>query len=129
RRASVRDAHRRLSAVALPLRGPGHRVATPSARIGGMDSAAPALDVARELDDGPPWRGPRLLRAFRYRDFRLLWIGMLLVNAMMPLQFTTSSLYLLDRGGKSGGIALVGVLAAVRGSGMLLFALFGGVLA
>src|SRR6266567_4668624 len=77
----------------------------------------------------PPWRGPALVRAFRYRDFRLLWIGMLLVNALQPLQFTTASLYLLDRGGKGSGIILAGVLAAVRGSGMLLFALYGGVFA
>ncbi len=75
------------------------------------------------------WSGPRMLRAFRHRDFRLLWSGMLVVNALMPLQFITASLYLLNRGGKDAGILLAGVLAAVRGTGMLLFALFGGVFA
>jgi predicted MFS family arabinose efflux permease len=70
-----------------------------------------------------------MLRSFRHRDFRLLWLGMLAVNALLPLQFITLSLYLLDRGGSSSGVLLVGVLAAVRGTGMLLCALFGGVIA
>src|SRR5438105_3567367 len=77
----------------------------------------------------PVWRGPRMLRAFRHRDFRLLWLGMLVVNALQPLQFITMSLYLLDRGGSHAGIALAGGLGAARGSGMLLFALIGGVFA
>lgn len=54
---------------------------------------------------------------------------MLAVNALLPLQFVTASLYLLHLGGNSAGIALAGALAASRGAGMLTFALIGGVFA
>jgi predicted MFS family arabinose efflux permease len=74
-------------------------------------------------------RGPRVLRSFRHRDFRLLWLGMLVVNALLPLQFVTASLYLLHRGGAATGVALAGGLAASRGAGMLCCALVGGVYA
>src|SRR5216683_5759630 len=90
---------------------------------------APRAPLPSEQEAAMPWRGPRLVRSFRHRDFRLLWAGMLVVNALLPLQFVTASLYLLDRGGKSGGIALAGGLAASRGAGMLVFALIGGVFA
>ncbi|MHB8576475.1 MAG: MFS transporter, partial [Dehalococcoidia bacterium] len=91
-----------------------------------MEAATTATETAPVA---PLWRGPRMLRAFRHRDFRLLWTGMLVVNALLPLQFITMSLYLLDRGGPQAGIALAGGLAAVRGCGMLLCAVVGGVFA
>jgi MFS family permease len=69
------------------------------------------------------------LRSFRHRDYTLLWIGMFLGSAMMPMQFVTQILFVSDLTGAGSRLVLAGLLGAARGAAMLAFALFGGALA
>jgi predicted MFS family arabinose efflux permease len=76
----------------------------------------------------PRPRRPSPFRAFRHRDYTLLWFGMFMGSALMPMQFVTQVLFLSERAGNNR-LVLAGLLGATRGAAMLTFALFGGVLA
>lgn len=69
------------------------------------------------------------LTALRYRDYRLLWSGMLAMSALMPLQFTTLLLYLQDAAPDNVRLLLAGMLGAMRGAVMILIGIPGGALA
>ncbi len=75
-----------------------------------------------------PGARPSPLRSFRHRDYTLLWFGMFMGSALMPMQFVTQVLFLSERAG-SNRLVLAGLLGATRGAAMLAFALFGGALA
>lgn len=66
--------------------------------------------------------------AFKFRDYRLLWGGLLLSSFNLPLQFFVQAWFIQRRAGDYA-VLLQGVLGAVLGAGMLLFSLYGGVLA
>jgi predicted MFS family arabinose efflux permease len=76
-----------------------------------------------------PGARPSPLRSFRHRDYALLWTGMFLGSALLPMQFVTQVLFVSARSGASSRLVLAGLLGAVRGAAMLTFALFGGALA
>src|SRR3972149_2315829 len=65
----------------------------------------------------------------RVRDFRLLFIGLVFAQALMPLQFVTSIFWVQDSVGTDNRIVLVGAIGTTRGVGALLFGLYGGALA
>ena len=67
--------------------------------------------------------------ALRFRDFRLLWFGMLATFAVLPLQFFVQAWFVQTHADKDVRLLLLGVLGAVRGSAGLGFNLFGGALA
>lgn len=72
---------------------------------------------------------PSPFRSFRHRDYTLLWLGMFMGSALMPMQFVTQVLFLADRTGEGSRLVLAGLLGATRGGAMLAFSLFGGALA
>ena len=68
------------------------------------------------------------LRAFQHRDFRLLFSGSIVVGFVMPMQFLTQVFWVQDHyPGRQ--VLYVGLIAASRGSAMLLFSLIGGAFA
>jgi MFS family permease len=69
------------------------------------------------------------LRSFRHRDYTLLWIGMFLGSALMPMQFITQILFVSELTGASSRLVLAGMIGAARGAAMLTFAMYGGALA
>lgn len=69
------------------------------------------------------------LSALQHRDYRLLWSGMLLMSALMPLQFITGLLYLQEVAPENTRLLLAGVHSATRGGAMLVVGLLGGALA
>lgn len=66
--------------------------------------------------------------ALRHRDFRLLFAGSVSVSFVMPMQFLTQIFWIQDRY-PAHSVLFVGLLAASRGSAMLLFGLLGGAFA
>ena len=86
----------------------------------GREPAAVARARSRVLPD---------LAALRFRDYRLLWSGMLAMSALMPLQFTTMLLYLQDSAPENVRFLLTGLFAALRGGVMLFAGIPGGALA
>ena len=83
-------------------------------------------------------RGPEAAQAdsaismwapFSVPDFRLLFIGFTMGQAIMPLQFVTQIFWVQSHADTSATIVLVGVIGTMRGAGMLSFGLFGGALA
>ncbi|HJN92603.1 MAG TPA: MFS transporter [Dehalococcoidia bacterium] len=74
-------------------------------------------------------RRPSMWAPFSVRDFRLLFIGFTLGQAMMPLQFVTQIFWVQSHADPSISIILIGVIGTMRGTGMLSFGLFGGALA
>ncbi len=66
--------------------------------------------------------------ALRHRDFRLLFAGSVAVSFVMPMQFLTQVFWVQDRY-PAHSVLFVGLLAASRGSAMLLFGLLGGAFA
>jgi MFS family permease len=81
---------------------------------------------------GPATTRPRLvpdLTALGFRDYRLLWSGMLAMSALMPLQFTTLLLYLQAAAPEDVRLILAGLLGAMRGGVMLIAGIPGGALA
>jgi MFS family permease len=69
------------------------------------------------------------VRALRHRDYSLMWLGMLLGSALVPMQFVTQVLFLSEHSGERSRLVLSGLLGAARGAAMLMFSLFGGALA
>lgn len=72
---------------------------------------------------------PSMWAPFAVRDFRLLFAGFALGQAMMPLQFVTQIFWVQSHADPSVTIILVGVIGTMRGTGMITFGLFGGALA
>ena len=70
------------------------------------------------------WRAS--VPALQHRDFRILWIGMFFSSATMMFQFYAQGWFVLSL---TSSAALLGLLGVTRGSGMLIFGLFGGALA
>jgi predicted MFS family arabinose efflux permease len=70
-------------------------------------------------------RSPRL-RALAHRDFRVLWLGMVFASGTMAFQYYAQIWLIYSL---TGSALLLGVLGAARGAGMLLAAMYGGVLA
>ena len=66
---------------------------------------------------------------FSVPDFRLLFVGFTLGQAVMPLQFVTQIFWVQSHADPSVAIILVGIIGTMRGAGMLSFGLFGGALA
>ena len=66
--------------------------------------------------------------ALRHREFRLLLAGSAAVSFVMPMQFLTQVFWVQDRY-PAHSVLFVGLLAASRGSAMLLFGLLGGAFA
>jgi MFS family permease len=64
--------------------------------------------------------------ALQHRDFRILWLGMFFSSATMMFQFYAQGWFIL---GLTSSAALLGFLGVTRGSGMLIFGLYGGALA
>lgn len=64
--------------------------------------------------------------ALESRDFRILWVGMFFSSATMMFQFYAQGWFIL---GLTGSGAMLGLLGVARGTGMLVFSLYGGVLA
>ncbi|MEX2229490.1 MAG: MFS transporter [Dehalococcoidia bacterium] len=73
--------------------------------------------------------GARALAPLRVREFRLLFIGLVAGQAMMPLQFIAQIFWMQAETPAELRVVLVGALAAVRGAGALTFGLLGGALA
>lgn len=73
--------------------------------------------------------GIRALAPLRVRDYRLLFIGLVAGQAMMPLQFVAQIFWVQTEAPSELRVVLVGALAAVRGAGALTFGLLGGALA
>lgn len=70
-----------------------------------------------------------MLAPLGVRDFRLLFLGMVVGQAAMPLQFVAQIMWVQESAPDDVRIVLVGLIAAVRGAGMLAFGLYGGALA
>ena len=64
--------------------------------------------------------------ALQHRDFRILWLGMFFSSATMMFQFYAQGWFIL---GLTGSAGLLGFLGVTRGTGMLIFGLWGGALA
>lgn len=64
--------------------------------------------------------------ALQYGDFRTLWFGMFFASATMMFQFYAQGWFIT---GLTDSVALLGVLGVARGTGMLLFSMWGGALA
>lgn len=87
---------------------------------------------AQRQTEPPSRAAPRLLPSLAslgFRDYRLLWSGMLAMSALMPLQFTTLLLYLQEAAPENTRLLLAGLLGAMRGAVMLVVGIPGGALA
>ena len=64
--------------------------------------------------------------ALQHRDFRILWFGMFFSSATMMFQFYAQGWFIVSI---TSSAALLGLLGLSRGTGMLIFSLYGGALA
>src|SRR5581483_3433080 len=95
----LRSQHRHLGALRATLCR-SHRRRSASARV-----------IAR----------PAILSALRYRDFRLLWIGLLISNLGTWMQFTATGYFIAAAAGSPHRAALeLGILGAARAMPVLL---------
>jgi MFS family permease len=76
--------------------------------------------------DQPPASERRRFAALGYRDFRVLWFGMLFASGTMAFQYYAQMWLIYSL---SSSALLLGVLGATRGAATLLFGLYGGALA
>jgi MFS family permease len=77
-----------------------------------------------------PKRAPSILTALRYRDFRLLWIGLMVSNLGTWMQFTAMGFFVAQVAGTPHRAALdLGFLGAARAVPVLLLSPFAGVVA
>jgi MFS family permease len=72
---------------------------------------------------------PSMFDPLRSRDFRLLFAGMVVGQAMLPLQFVSQIFWVQTHAPDDIKIILVGIIGSTRGFGMLTFGLYGGALA
>lgn len=70
------------------------------------------------------WR--QRVPALQHRDFRILWFGMFFSSATMMFQFYAQGWFIVSI---TSSAALLGLLGLSRGTGMLIFSLYGGALA
>ena len=73
-------------------------------------------------------RGGRGLRALSHRDFRLLFGASIVAGFVMPVQFLSQIFWIQDHH-EGRQVLYVGLVAASRGSAMLLFSFVGGAFA
>ncbi|MDO8617119.1 MAG: MFS transporter [Dehalococcoidia bacterium] len=64
--------------------------------------------------------------ALQHRDFRIVWFGMFFASATMMFQFYAQGWFVLSL---TSSVTLLGVLGVSRGTGMLIFSMYGGALA
>ena len=69
------------------------------------------------------------MNLLRNRNFALLFTGFVLVQGTLPLQITAQIFWLQEHTDPDIRIVLVGLLATIRGAGMLGFGIYGGALA
>lgn len=75
-------------------------------------------------------QGASILTALRYRDFRLLWIGLLVSNLGTWMQFTAMGFFVARMAGSPHRAAFdLGIVGAARAIPVLLFSPFAGVVA
>jgi MFS family permease len=75
-------------------------------------------------------RRPSILTALRYRDFRLLWLGLLISNLGTWMQFTAMGFYVARMAGSQHQAALdLGILGAARAIPVLALSPLAGVVA
>jgi MFS family permease len=67
--------------------------------------------------------------ALRFREFRLLFIGLVFAQALMPLQFVSQIFWIQDSAGQANRLLLIGAIGTTRGLGALTFGLIGGAFA
>ena len=72
---------------------------------------------------------PSSLAPLRVRDFRLLFVGFVLGQSMMPLQFVTQIFWVQTHADPDIRLVLIGLIGTMRGAGMLTFGLLVGALA
>jgi len=81
------------------------------------------------LDESVP-RPTSILTALRYRDFRLLWLGLLISNLGTWMQFTAMGFFVAQMAGSQHQAALdLGILGAARAIPVLLLSPLAGVVA
>ena len=89
-----------------------------------------AQSQSRERSDRAPDSQPTgTFAPLKVRDFRLLFLGLLIGQALSPFQFVAQIIWVQVSAAEDVRILLVGLIAAVRGLGMLVFGLYGGALA
>jgi MFS family permease len=82
------------------------------------------------IDEPVPKRAPSILTALRFRDFRLLWVGLLISNLGTWMQFTAMGFFVASIAGSPHRAALdLGLLGAARAAPVLLLSPFAGVVA
>lgn len=82
------------------------------------------------IEPGIPKRSTALLAALRYRDFRLLWIGLMISNVGTWMQFTAMGYFVAQIAGSPHVAALdLGILGAARAVPVLLLSPVAGVVA
>ncbi len=87
----------------------------------------PSRDV--EAEESVPRRAS-ILTALRYRDFRLLWLGLLISNLGTWMQFTAMGFFVAQMAGSQHQAALdLGILGAARAVPVLLLSPLAGVVA
>lgn len=80
--------------------------------------------------EAAPKRAVSLFAALRYRDFRLLWIGLMVSNAGTWMQFTAMGFFVAQVAGSPHVAALdLGILGGARAIPVLLFSPLAGVVA
>jgi MFS family permease len=67
--------------------------------------------------------------ALHFREFRLLFIGLVFAQALMPLQFVSQIFWIQDSAGQANRLLLIGAIGTTRGLGALTFGLIGGAFA
>ncbi len=70
-----------------------------------------------------------MVEPLRLREFRLLLVGFIVGQSMMPLQFITSIAWIQHVAAEDVEVLMVGAIGTIRGVGMIGFGLFGGALA
>jgi MFS family permease len=102
--------------------------ATTGDRIDPDGGAAARSQVT--LEESAPRRSAQIFAALRFRDFRLLWIGLLVSNVGTWMQFTAMGYFVASMAGSPHTAALdLGILGASRALPVLLLSPLAGVVA
>src|SRR5579863_3338426 len=90
-----------------------------------MSSNLENEDPMAAKPDGPvPKKKPQTFRALRYRDYRLLWISLIVSSTGTWMQIVSQSLLVLKI--THGSAFLLGTVALAQALSFFLFALIGG---